>query len=506
MKQYNATTLLLVGGILLLLNLLSRQVFVRFDLTEDKQYTLSKATKDILKGLDDPVTVRAYFSEGLPPEYQEVRRDFQDMLVEYANLSKGMVEYEFINPNESPEKEQEALQAGIRPLIIAVREKDQSKQQKAFMGAVLEMGERSEVIPVLVSGTGMEYALSTGIKKLSVTDKPSVAILQGHGEPGLGELGQVVEGLSVLYNVETLDLSSDTRIPERFRAVAVVAPTDSIPESHLQALDDYLARGGRLFVAINRVQGDLQTAMGNEQTTGLEGWLRQKGIEVEPAFLVDAVCAPVTVQQRQGFFTINTQVSFPFLPILSNFAEHPITKGLEQVILPFASPLRWQGDSSLTFTPIAFSSEKAGTVKAPTFFDVTNKRWTDADFPLSNLPVGAVVEGNFGGELPGRLVVFGDGDFPVTGQGRGANPDNVNLMVNSMDWLSDDTGLIELRTKGVASRPIDEAFLGDENATKRNLIKIINFGLPILLVIVLGIVRYQRQRSIRLQRMQIRYA
>lgn len=106
------------------------------------------------------------------------------------------------------------------------------------------------------------------------------------------------------------------------------------------------------------------------------------------------------------------------------------------------------------------------------------------------------------GNPAARLVVVGDGDFPVRGQ----SPDNISLMVNSIDWLSDDTGLIALRTKGVASRPIDAAYLGDEAEGKRAFLKYFNFGLPIVLTIAIGLIRWQRQRSRRLRRMQEKYA
>lgn len=101
----------------MLVNVLSQRFFYRLDLTKGGQYTLSKATKDILKDLDSPVTVTAYFSEDLPPDLQNIRRDFQDMLVEYRNASKSMVDYEFIHP-AGEEKEQEALENGVRPVMI----------------------------------------------------------------------------------------------------------------------------------------------------------------------------------------------------------------------------------------------------------------------------------------------------------------------------------------------------------------------------------------------------
>ena len=107
-------------------------------------------------------------------------------------------------------------------------------------------------------------------------------------------------------------------------------------------------------------------------------------------------------------------------------------KGLEQVIFEFASPIRFMGDSSLHFTPLVTSSENSGSVKVPTYFDV-QKQWTQADFPQQHLPIAAIVEGNFG-QNPAKLIVVSDGNFPVSGQ-RGQNPDNVSLMVNSIDWL-----------------------------------------------------------------------
>lgn len=501
----NVVTILLFVGILLLVNLLANRFFFRLDLTEDRQYTLSKATNDILGSLEDPVTVTAYFSSNLPPDIEKTKRDFQEMLIEYSNRSKGYVDYEFISP-ETEEEKQQALQSGIRPVMINVREKDAIQQKQAFMGALLQMGDQQDVIPFVQPDAAMEYALSTSIKKISVVDKPSIGLVQGHGEPGLQELGQAYQALSILNNVENLDLSAEATIPQRFKAVAIVAPKDSFPPDHFLKLDNYLGQGGRLFIAYNAVNGDLSTAQGNAVNTGLETWLRTKGVEIQNAFVLDAQCGSVTVQQQQGFFTINTPVQFPYLPLLSTFPDHPITKGLEQVLLPFASPINFLGDSSLTFTPFLQSSTKSAIQNVPLYFDV-QKKWQNTDFPLSNIAIGGIVEGAFAGGVPSKIVVIGDGDFAVSGQqGRGQSKDNISLMVNSIDWLSDDTGLIELRTKGVASRPIDEAYIGEEAEGKRNFLKYLNFGLPIILILIYGFLRSQRQRNQRIKRMQEKYA
>lgn len=133
MKTRVYTTLALLLGILLLLNLISNEFHFRLDLTEDKQYTLSRATRDILNNLEDPVMVTAYFSKDLPPHIAKTKRDFQDLLVEYAMRSGNMVQYKFVNPNEKESLENEAVNNGIQPVLINVREKTRSNNRKHFL-------------------------------------------------------------------------------------------------------------------------------------------------------------------------------------------------------------------------------------------------------------------------------------------------------------------------------------------------------------------------------------
>jgi ABC-type uncharacterized transport system involved in gliding motility auxiliary subunit len=263
-----------------------------------------------------------------------------------------------------------------------------------------------------------------------------------------------------------------------------------------------MARGGRLAIAINRVNGDLQNAFGTAVNTGLESWLLQKGIVVEDNFAVDAKCGSVNLVQQQGGFSIQTQISFPYLPLVEKFADHPISKGLESILFEFVSSVRYQGDSTKRFTPLAFTSEKSNALKAPQYFDV-QKRWTEGDFPLHDLILAAAVEGKLSGNTPSKLVVIGDGDFAVNGaqQRQQRRPaDNVNLLTNAVDWLSDDTGLIGLRTKGATSRPLDQL----QDSTK-TILKYTNFLLPIILAIAYGLVRMQQNRMKRLKRMSENY-
>jgi ABC-type uncharacterized transport system involved in gliding motility auxiliary subunit len=257
-----------------------------------------------------------------------------------------------------------------------------------------------------------------------------------------------------------------------------------------------------MVVAINRVEGDLQQSMGIEINTGLETWLANKNIQVEKNFIVDANCGSVNVVQQQGSFSFSTQVSFPYLPVFTNFADHPVTSGLETVVMQFASPVSYTGDTTLHFTPLVFSSDKSGTQSVPLYFNI-QKKWTDNDFPMKSVVAAGILEGKIAGQGNAKLIVIGDGNFAVNGQGQQAqqqSPDNINLLVNSVDWLSDDTGLIELRTRGITSRMLDQIEDG-----KKNFLKWLNVLLPVLLIIAYGIIRSQRNRLIREKRRNENY-
>ncbi len=498
MNRKKRISVFLIMGIFVVVFLLSREYFVRIDLTEDRQFTMSRATKSILRDLDEPVDVKAYFTSNLPADFERVRTDFQNLLIEYNNISRGKVNFRFIHPGSDPAVEQEAMQDGIQPLLINVREKDEASQKKAFMGAVIEYGDQKEVLPFIGQETAMEYELTTAIKKISVADKPSLGFIMGHGQPQLQQMLQVVQALSVIYRVEQIQLEQEPSIPLRYQAVILVNPRDSIPDEQFAKIDDYLSKGGKVVAAVNAVHGDLSTASGTATPHPVFNWLASAGVMIDPSFVIDASCAKVTVQQqRTGFFSFASQINFPYLPLVSSFPDHPAVKGLEAVILQFASPITFSAEADGTFIPLVTTSRKAGIQQAPLNFDVERK-WMDTDFPLSGIVMGGVVEG-LRGHPDARLVVFSDGDFFVSDRGQ-VNPDNVNLLVNTVEWLCDKSGLAELRTKGVVYRPIKDLDDGQRSATKY-----INFLLPLALVGVVGFWRSQRNRTKRMQRMNERY-
>ncbi|MBM3403975.1 MAG: hypothetical protein FJY10_03695 [Bacteroidetes bacterium] len=497
-RKLNIKYILVILGVAVLLNIFADRFFFRLDFTADKRFTLSRATRNILDSLEQNVTIKVFFSESLPPDLTQLRRDFQEMLIEYQNRSGDKVVFEFINPNKEESLEKQAIENGINPVLINVREKDQLKQQKAYLGAVLQCGDKKDVIPLIRPGAAMEYSLSTSIKKLTVTHKPVIGFVEGHGEPSLNSMIQAMQALSVLYDVKPVKLEADFENLEDYKTLVILGPQDSIPPSSLQKLDAFLASGRDLFVGINRVSGNFQTTLGSELSTGLEKWLESKGLRVNPDFIIDQRCGQVMVSQQQGVMTFQSQVAFPYFPMITEFADNPATKGLSSVVLQFASSMDYTGtDPGTTFTTLATSSDMAGILTPPIYFNINNP-WQETDFQSPRKTLAGVL--NLKGA---RLFVISDGDFAVNGEGQQARempPDNINLLVNGIEWLSDDTGLIDLRSKEVVSRPLDQLKDGT-----RAWLKYINFLGPILLTILFGYFRWQYRRNQRMKRMADNY-
>ncbi|RMD50569.1 MAG: hypothetical protein D6830_02345, partial [Ignavibacteria bacterium] len=352
-------------------------------------------------------------------------------------------------------------------------------------------------------GAAMEYAISSAIKKLTVTNKPKVGLLQGHGETKLAAMQQAQKLLDVMYTVEEVNLTDTSGVPEDISTLMIVAPKDSLSQRDLNYLDEFVKRGGKILAAVNKVDGNFQTSQGSEIKSNIFDWLKKYGVTVENNFIVDAKCSSVMVRQQQGIFVMNTPVSFPYIPVISTFTKHPITEGLEAVMMPFVSPVKAEPkDTTIKVVRLAKTSDKAGVKPPPLYFDVM-RQWRPSDFLNPSLTVAVALEGNLAGQNT-RMVVFGDGDFATNGEGNQAQQlqaDNVSLLVNAVDWLSDDTGLIALRTKGVSSRPLD---VNLEDSTKA-LIKYVNFLLPILLIVIYGIIRFQTKRKIRKQIQSVSY-
>ena len=491
-------TLLLCGAVVMV-NVVGDSFKFRADFTDDGRYTLSSATRTMLEKLPEPVTVTAYYSEELPAEYAAVREEFRDLLIEFHDAANGNVVFEFVDPSGDETKQKEAEDAGIRPVQLNIPQKDKFEQILAYMSATVKMGDRDDLIQV-VQGGSMEHTLGMSVKKVSIEEKPIIGYIQGHGEPSLQELPEAYQSLDVLYEVATIPLPDSLSLADKFAALIIVDPVDSFPEHHLKILDEVLARGRHILIAYSGLVSDLNTTpMVDARRSNLTTWMASKGVEVQPTVIIDQQCGQVQIMQQRGNFSMQIPIPFPYFPLARKFGEHPITSGLEAVTMQFCSPLVQSGRTDITYTPLVYTSENSSTLQPPHSID-PQRQWGAADFPMPSLVVGAALEGPLAGTANARMVVFSNGRFAVNGaqgQQQQLNPDNVNLLVNSVDWLLDDTGLIQLRTKHVNFRPLDVV-----SDTVRTSLKWANLLLPILAAITYGMLRAAWRKRQRGQRMQ----
>ncbi len=498
--------LFLLIGILVLINMLADRQILRLDLTDDKRYTLSDASKEIARNLDDPITITAYFSKNLPPQLERGKREFRNFLEEFRAHSGGFLEFRFIDPAESEDAEIRAQQAGVSPVLIDVRERDQISQQRAYLGAVFNFGEETEILPVIEPGTAMEYNIANAIKRLTSISRHTVGVLQGHGQPPVAGILQLTNALAQQYEVtEAFDIQEDG-VPPNIDLLLIVAPRTELNREELIAIDQYILSGGRVIFALNGVEADLETMRGRVISTGLEDLTAHYGIRVNEDLVRDWNASSISVQQQQGMFTFMNQIEYPYIPVIFEFPDHPITSGLDGVVLQFASSLSLTPpDTGFTHQILAETSERSGVTTGDFNIDPF-REWTQRDFLEAHLPLAVLSEGHFTtafphidgltfreSAAPGAFIVIGNGNFIISGEGRAQQrlpANNINFMVNMIDWLVDDTGLIAIRNKVVTNRPLDSL----EDGTQ-TFLKYLNTFLPVLLISAYGLIRYRRRQS-----------
>ncbi|MFQ5799079.1 MAG: Gldg family protein, partial [Bacteroidota bacterium] len=232
-KEQKKQTLLRLGlivGILILTNIISVRFFSRLDLTEGNVYTLSDASKMLVRNLEDKFLVKAFFSSELPPPYNNNRRYLQDQLDEYRAYSAGNFQYEFIDPISKSELEQEPQRYGIPPVQVQVLKENKFQVEMAYMGIVMLYGDKHEVIPVVETTGNLEYDISTTIKKLSTKELPKIGLSSGHGEPALDRLTVLRQTFEKQFQVEAVELKGGKPVPPGLAALLIVGPTEKFSD------------------------------------------------------------------------------------------------------------------------------------------------------------------------------------------------------------------------------------------------------------------------------------
>ncbi len=524
-KSAKSQALLKIGlalVVLVLINIISIRLFGRLDMTERSIFSLSEASKKLVGSLDDKIIVKAFFTEDLPPPYNNNRRALLDQLNEYKAYSTGNLQFEFIDPT-GEKTEQEAQQQGVVPVQVQVVNEDRFEAKRAFMGVVFLYEDKKEVIPVVQNMSSLEYDISSTIKRLTTRTRKKVGFLSGHGEPGLNELTRVQQDLSKQYDVTPVDAGTNP-VPEDITTLIVMAPKTKIQEAAKYNIDQFIMRGGRVAFLLNRVEADLQQQFGRRIDVGVEDLLENYGLQLNNDIVRDVQCANISIVQQQFGFQMQSQVPFPYLPVVSSFSQDNVmVKDLKGLVLFFASSVDTTALAGKGLTAEVFmkSSTESGRKTETEYFPVNPlERFAPADFLEKEIPLGVIVSGEFkslyatkpvpqdtsAGMVPNtppilssprtRIILIGDGDFARDQYL--SNKDNLTIIANLVDYLSDDAGLITIRSKDVSLPPLEQVSEG----TKK-MIKYGNMFLPPVLVLVFGLVRW-RMRKARRKALEIR--
>lgn len=505
----------IVLAILILLNFVAIRWFGRIDMTGNGLFTLADASKHLMQGLDDKVTVKAYFTEDLPAPYNNHRRMLLDQLNEYRAYSRGNLHFEFIDPS-GEKAEREAQEQGISPVQVQVVKEDKFEVKRAYMGLVLLYEDRKEVIPVLQDPATLEYEISSTVKRLTDRDQKKIGFLTGQGSPEMREFSRAGELLRRQYQLVPVDVSRGTPVPQDIAALFIIAPTTPFPEPVKFQIDQYLMNGGRIAFLLNRIEANLQNQMGRPVDLNLDDMLAQYGMHLHADLVRDMQCANVTIVQQQFGMNIQSQVPFPYLPLISGFNPgNMMVKGLQNVILFFASSIDTGAAPAhgLRAEVLATTSKQSGRQADVFMFDPL-AQWTRDQFAENAIPVAAVTGGSFASLYAGRpapadttpgaqpptgtplmkspdtrVVLVGDGDF-VRDQYSGGNRDNMTFFANMVDYLVDDAGLITIRSKDASLAPLDQV----SDGTKKTL-KYGSLVLPPLLVLAYGAFRWRMRKA-----------
>lgn len=501
-KSDLSITVLLIIGILATVNFFSYDIFYRADLTQNKVYSISDASKRAVGELEDIVNIKAYFSGKLPSQLLTLRQEVEDTLGEYVAYSGGKIRLEIIDPDTDDKLKQELQFKGIPELTFEVVEKDKRELVKGYLGLVISFGDKVETIPALKQDTrNLEYQLTTKIKKVVSAETPTVAFLTSQGAADMEkDLSAVKESLSELYAIKEIKLEEkDPKIDEEIDTLIIVGPKEKFNEDQLKAINSFFSRGKSLIALYDGVKiGDGLNASANE--SGLDTLLAKYGITVNKDLVADSQSGMASFSQ--GFFSFSTP--YPFWPKITGTGfdqEYSAVSSLENVVLPWASTL-------------TLDDAKFGNAKVSKLLNSGTRSWTQSgqfsimpNQPLTPsselkerlLAVAVLGEldnpypkGGDSNKFPAKLIVVGDSDFAFNGFVAN-NPDNLNLMLNLVDSVSLDSDLIEIRSKDVSSRPLDE----DLNDAKRMSLRYFNvFGITAI-VIAFGVARYFMRRKSR---------
>jgi len=481
--RIGVTTLL---GLVVVINLLGGNIRGRFDLTREDLYTLSSGSKETLSNLSDLVTLKLFISDALPSELQPTLRDVRDLISDLNRAGGDNLVVENLNPSDNLEVAAEARSLGIIENEFNVLRDDEFEVRRGWFGLALLYAEKQEVIPFISGTADLEFRIASAISVMTTDKRPSIAFLTGFGALGETSFPSLMRSLLERYEVTSIDLSEDSigLDPNNTDLVVLAGPKEAVPETKIVEIEEFISKGGGALMLVDKHQPSAETPTTSQVTTGLEGFLAERGIGVDAGLVVDYSSNSNISMGSQGMF--NVIRPYPLWPIALKGGLHATTRDLNGLSVGWATALT-VADSIDNIEKLWITTE-AGGIQPPNSLIMPDAllQPDPNGFQTVTLAValgGGDSESSNDDPSAGRIIVVGDVDFLEESFVQ-VSPDNLIFAENAIDWLAQDEALIAIRSKTRTPPPM--IFTSDfQKASLRwgNLI-----GVP-LLVVILGILK-----------------
>jgi ABC-2 type transport system permease protein len=559
-KVTNSIRLLISILIIIVLNILSQFLYTRLDLTTEKRYSLSDATKKFLKNLDDVVLFKVYLEGDFPANYKRLKMETKEMLDEFRAYSKN-IEYKFINPAEGKDKKatknfyKQLVEKGLVPINKRVTTNEGSSQSIIFPGAIVSYKDKEMPLQLLTSEQGasaevslnnsiqgLEYNIANIIRKLSIRVKPRIAFITGHGELGEEWTADILYTLSDYYDVERIPIKGKVnslgersvktgKFQNKYKAIIIAKPDSAFPEKDKFLIDQFIMRGGKVIWLMDPVSASMDSLKKTNQTEtlgfannlNLDDMLFNYGVRINYNLLLDINALPIPVVTGQvGNQPQQSLIPWYYFPLATSASNHPIVNNLNAVKCEFASSIDTVGGKDISKVVLLRTSQYSRTLNTPVriSLDILYKKPDMRMFNKRNLPVAVLLEGVFTSNFKGRvaaeiledkenfdfretsiktsMIVISDGDiiknqfnfskgYPLplgydqyTNQTYG----NKDFMLNCIDYLCDESGLMTVRSRELKLRLLDNTKINKNKLS----IQLTNVAIPILIILLFGIV------------------
>lgn len=521
----------------LLVNFLGSKFYARFDLTKDKRYSLSTTTKELLQKVDNNIIVKVYLKGAFPAEFKRLQIETQLQLEEFKAINKN-IQFRFINPSEIGEA---LINEGLEPSRLQVQEQGKWSEIVIFPWAVVSSKNKTEKVPLLkdiVSKTqneqlessieNLEYAFANAIHKVTSKKTKKIAILKGNGELNDAYLADFLKKLGEYYKLAPFTLDSVKTNPQKtfnqlkhFDLAIIAKPTEKFTEEEKFTLDQFIIQGGKTLWTIDNTVAELDSLMQTGESLAyprdlnLTDLFFSYGLRINTSIVADLYAdeIPLATGNIGGKTQFNTFL-WQYYPILNSTNNHPINNNIEAVNVKFANGIDTL-KNSIKKTVLLQSSNLSKLIATPSIISLKTitQKPNKEEYNLGNKPIAVLLEGTFKSaysnrikplnlkpakniRIPTKMVVIADGDIiandvvkgkPLT---LGINKwtqqqfGNKEFLLNTVNYLLDDTGLISVRSKTVEIDFLNKqkAF---EEAAKWQLLTII---FPLILLAVYGFV------------------